>query len=617
MTGLNDINGRYTDLASCQWTFSTATGGLIQSTANNKYLGTYSSTSYNDLYAQTGTSYATGWYYDASQYSLSRQIRGTTVYAAWYYSHPTGDESTINGTYMGISTTDPTTDDVYIQLYSLRDVVEGETYTVSFTYYDENGELTTVTYNNVAYGQEITPPVVPDRDGYTFNGWDAEGYLSVTESHNYVAQYIQDNSYTYTVYLRAVYGIKNTTGLTTIVLDANGLTFVDQDTATGILNRSTNGVTPWGTVTGGTTFTYSSDRISLNGVDINGAVNLPNDDMFTQKTTHGYRIIGWNTKPDGSGMWIKFDGTGDIGWGNGNNLSYQKVFLDNLDRTDVNTHVNTLYAMWEGYSYVYHSADNTIDRFMVYSTDVSARVNDKLDLVELTNEKTDVLYGGYTVYSTGYYGGLIGNSETITTGRIDWTNSYTATVNGGKEYNPWSAYATGLKKWWKASSMATAPGNAVTPVIGEIYIIKEVDDQYLPIRCQYIFDKGNKKISELYALTLTDDKLYSEVGIRITINGETTSKSNTLAGSVTIKNPDGTVASTVTPKTFPNMNLGWVCCVNCDLPTSGGFIVPIAEDNPVFLEPYWITPDGITVTSPNTRNFWSTDGTVDGLGCDR
>lgn len=625
--GLNDFNEIYTDLSSCTWTFSEATGGIIKSTEANRYLSTYSSTRYQDLYADTSSTYGTGWVYDAAEYTLSRVVGSTTRYARGYVV--VDDNENALATIMAMDDSAPDSDDIYIQLYSLQNYTAGETYTVSFTYYDENGELTTVTYNNVAYGQEITPPEVPDRPGYTFDGWDAEGYLSVTESHNYVAQYIQDGSYTYTVYLRAVYGTKNTTGKTTIVLDANGLTFVDQADGVSILNRNNTDVTSWGTVLNGTTLSYSTNRITLTGLEINDAVNLPNDDIFVQSDSngsyHGYKIIGWNTKADGSGMWVRFDGTGtedDILWGD---KEWLAVGLDNLDRTDVNTHINTLYAMWEGYSYVYHSADNTIERYIVYSTDSSARVNDKLDLVELASAKTDYLYGGY---STTYYGGMISG----TTGTVSWAaDNYTASVSGGKAYDPSTPYASGFKSWWKSSKMATAPGNAITPVIGQVYYVKEVTNQYLPIKCQYIYELGLLKIQQIFALTCVDDTNYREVGIRVTIDGVTEAKTYqpenegdpTLFGSVTIYNSDGSVATTIGPKNFgpgqnPILNRGYVTYVDCGLETDGdGFILPIAETDPVYLEPYWITPDGVTVISPNTRTFWCTDGTINGIGKDR
>jgi len=111
MNGSNviGVSGNAEDLDYCTWIFNTATTGgyTIQSGyESGRYLVTYSSTSYGDLYPGTGTSYT--WNYDASSHYLYRTISSTTVYAQYY--------TTGGVNYMRNNST---ATNAYVQLFSL------------------------------------------------------------------------------------------------------------------------------------------------------------------------------------------------------------------------------------------------------------------------------------------------------------------------------------------------------------------------------------------------------------------------------------------------------------------------------------------------------------------
>ncbi|MBR3382997.1 MAG: InlB B-repeat-containing protein [Clostridia bacterium] len=566
--GLNDINGRYTDLSSCTWTFSSDTGGLIKSTANsNYYLSTYSTTTYRDLYAQSSTSNGTGWYYDTAEYSLSRTVNGTTMYAGFFYFY-TDEETNITGTNMAMYSSDPTTDDIYVQLYSLKDVVEGETYTVTFSYYDENGDYVTETHENVAYGAEITPPEVPERPGYTFDGWDSEGYLGVTESHDYVAQYIQDGSVTYTVYLRAVYGEKNTTGTTTIVLDANGLTFASgaNDTLQGL---------------GWSGFASTNETRTMGNLDINASVRIPAGQIFAEYEQAGYTFLGWNTKPDGTGLNFSVSGSGENDFGG---ATEKTVYVDNLDRTSVNTHVNTLYAMWEGSAMFYHSADNTLENSSgtrIFST--YERQNTGVDITAMV--KTGCLYGGYYSDYAGKgsysYGNIGSGYEAYDGTQVAWTESNAYTAIKGNAFNFQS-------------------GSAAKTYIGKTIFIKEVPaSTYLRpyLHFTYKLDE-NQTIMNAWLISDVDDLNYNGTGFIIVNEQYGTTK---VVSKLTVTTSGGVeTTQTLTPESVFNAKGAKNRLTYREV--IGGASL-LNEGDMVYN--YWITPDGLRVTGARVCQYYN------------
>lgn len=566
--GLDDINGRYTDLSSCTWTFSETTGGLIRSTANsNYYLSTYSSSSYRDLYAQSGTSNGTGWYYDAANYSLSRSVGGTTMYAGFIYFY-TDEETNMTGSNMGMYSSDPTTDDRYIQLYSLKDVVEGETYTVTFSYYNENGEYVTVTHENVAYGAEIIPPEVPERPGYTFDGWDSEGYLGVTESHDYVAQYIQDGSMTYTVHLRAVYGEKNTTGTTTIVLDANGLTFASD--ANAILQGL-----------GWSGFASTNETRTMGNLDINASVRIPAGQIFAENGQAGYTFLGWNTKPDGTGLNFSVSGNGENDFGG---ATEKTVYVDNLDRSSVNTHVNTLYAMWEGSAMFYHSADNTLENSSgtrIFST--YERQNTGVDITAMVKE--GFLYGGYYSDYAGkgsYTYGNIGSGYAAYDGtQVAWTESNAYTAIKGNAFNFQS-------------------GAAAKTYIGKTIFIKEVPaSTYLRPYLHYTYKLDeNQTIMNAWLISDVDDLNYNGTGFIIVDSQYGTTK---VVSKLTVTTNGGAVTTqTLTPESVFNAKGAKNRLTYREV--IGGASL-LNEGDMVYN--YWITPDGLRVTGARVCQYYN------------
>ena len=177
------VTGNVSDLQYCAWTFSTATGGTIASVYNPNYiLATYTSTNYNDLYPQTTTTNF-AWTYDASAHTLYRTISSTNRYAGYVQVN--------GGDHMQVTSTVPAST---VQLFVKTETtpVEPTVYTVTFVDWDG----TVLSTQEVLEGTGAAAPADPIREGYTFTGWDVD-FSNVTSDLVVTAQY-QINTYTVT-----------------------------------------------------------------------------------------------------------------------------------------------------------------------------------------------------------------------------------------------------------------------------------------------------------------------------------------------------------------------------------------------------------------------------------
>ena len=177
------VTGNVSDLQYCAWTFSTASGGTIASVYNPNYiLATYTSTNYNDLYPQTTTTNF-AWTYDASAHTLYRTISSTNRYAGYVQVN--------GGDHMQVTSTVPAST---VQLFVKTETtpVEPTVYTVTFVDWDG----TVLSTQEVLEGTGAAAPADPIREGYTFTGWDVD-FSNVTSDLVVTAQY-QINTYTVT-----------------------------------------------------------------------------------------------------------------------------------------------------------------------------------------------------------------------------------------------------------------------------------------------------------------------------------------------------------------------------------------------------------------------------------
>lgn len=234
--------------------------------------------------------------------------------------------------------------------------------------------------------------------------------------------------------------------------------------------------------------------------------------------------------------------------------------------------------------YVYHSSDGSVDAIPMSAVDA----NGKYNLVPLV--KSSHRYGGY-------YAG-IGNltAASFTDGVLN--DGLTALTYDGSKL-----YYSGVKAYWKAPVTSTV-GTAIEPVPGAYYFLKEVPEAYLTSRIQFVYDWAEEhKLQKMFLHTVVDDKLYQEIGFEITTSDRRVAK---IVSSFKFTPANGGTVITTKPTDF-GVSRGFIGYIDYtdDLAGSDGFL----KANEQFtVQPYWITPDGVTVYG-TARTFNTGDGT--------
>ena len=411
---------------------------------------------------------------------------------------------------------------------------------------------------------------------------------------------------------RAVYSPKVTDDDgSRIVFNANGLSFTNNaigtiESANAELNLDWN-----------IDDNSFGDFIASSEVEYNNkgeaTIMIPGPEVFEQNGQDGYRLIGWNTQPDGSGVEILFSNITasedqyDAKFASGANTL--PVYIDNLDKSEggkLNTSINTLYAMWEGYTAFYHSADNTIEPnhndgvkyggnevggTLVYST--YAGVDTTVDIPGLVPEGS--LYGGYYKdyagkgsYSTFAVTDGVTGAVAYDGANADWDieDAKRGTENRGDRF--------------------TVEKDEISEFIGKTIYIKEVPAaKYLRLYSYCTYNRNDKTIRSWWLITDTDDKNYQQTGF--IIDGVVTPcQSWPKSVRITPKNADPndteTGAKTLSQTTF-NAPRAWVPYKGYreDSNNTGSFE---ALENKTYTN-YWITLDNILVIGTRQRTFGS------------
>mgnify|MGYP000618080713 CR=1 FL=1 len=231
-----------------------------------------------------------------------------------------------------------------------------------------------------------------------------------------------------------------------------------------------------------------------------------------------------------------------------------------------------------GYFYVYHSSVADGDIETIAMTAENLNVDGTFDIVEKT-------------YDNYYYGGYYSKYNKVGT-----------------------VYEGGAGSWAKTYAYTTA-GTAMQPAAGETYYLKEVPAAYLQPYMHVIYDERSlpvaNELKQMYLITGVDDFNYKEVGL-IT-NNITLGTKKTTASFKVVDTVDSTNTITLTTSSIWNVKgfLG-VWDQSSDL----------KENYEFSYQPYFITPDGITVSGNTTRtvntqnnHYYNTfDQTADNLG---
>lgn len=313
---------------------------------------------------------------------------------------------------------------------------------------------------------------------------------------------------------------------------------------------------------------YVTDRYDDQGeldLQINEAVDIRPADTFTYG---GLTFLGWAKKADAteSELFLKYvdgkfyaqetEGTGD--W----TVEVTQVAADERRPYD------DLYAVWSGEFYVYHSGvvGGNIETVKITSADMT------YDLTQ--NITANTLYGGYYL------------DDGVTAPAVDSTT--------GKPTATCAAYDGDNWTW---NTPETAKGNAITPVIGATYYIKEVPaNKFLRPYTHYTYILATGTIGDIFAISAIDDAMYSKVGFVIT-----DPKDGKVVTTLTIKNERGGNSKTLSPDTvFAKRNL-----------TTDDFLTYLKATD--FIEEgytvsqFWVTPDGATVNGSVVRTLTGID----------
>ena len=285
-------------------------------------------------------------------------------------------------------------------------------------------------------------------------------------------------------------------------------------------------------------------------------------------------------------------------------------------------------AVWGVAFYVYHTGDNSVERIMLSNggnnTDsTNATASSTFDLTKLV-DTSKYLYGGYYEQYSG-----IGtkSGDVLDTAKLEWVMpaNASAVLPSGVSYPEFAQMITDGKVCTAKDENATAytgenvgmfttayevHGSEITPVAGAVYYIKEVPAaDFLQPRLRYTYkaSEGNK-IGTAWLFTNMDEDTYSDVGFMI--------------GSEKVVG-DHATSVTITPNTVPGnavtydnsmfknkgtiMSYKMVYNVKNLYGEGDDRNVEFADVSLLqagqLVSMFWVTPDGMIVTSTATRTY--------------
>lgn len=177
-----------------------------------------------------------------------------------------------------------------------------------------------------------------------------------------------------------------------------------------------------------------------------------------------------------------------------------------------------------------------------------------------------------------------------------------------------TAYAGGAGSWSKTNAY-TVNGKAMTPVAGETYYLKEVPEKYLQPYMHVVYDERSQEIvnelKQMYLMTGVDDMNYQEIGLN-TVNITLGTRKTTASFKVVDTVGDTSTTTLTTSSIWGVKGFLGVWDQSSDL----------KENYEFSYQPYFVTPDGVTVNGTTTRtvntqnnHYYNTfDQTADNLG---
>ena len=263
-------------------------------------------------------------------------------------------------------------------------------------------------------------------------------------------------------------------------------------------------------------------------------------------------------------------------------------YAPTIDGTKINGSIaaaNTDYTVtytneYQGFFYVYHSRDNTIERYPMAVNGVPYSENKTFNIAGLT--KAGSLYGGY-YHDYGQKGSFV----------IAEITSFPYEDETGTPY----AGAVGT---WTLDLAYTDSGLTMIPESNTVYYLKEVPEtKYLQPYMHYTYKIGEGDIADGWLISDVDDLNYQETGFIIKAENEAK-----VCQSLSVTNSkNGNTVKLTAKRVFTAEGfLTYLAVIKDYAPiTDTGFAA-----NCTVLE-YWVTPDGLIVTGIMQRDFGAID----------
>ena len=299
--------------------------------------------------------------------------------------------------------------------------------------------------------------------------------------------------------------------------------------------------------------------------------NMPNDTTYEFVET---------VMPDGF-VFKTAEGATDNGATPGALVENTQKVTGTIDKPN-NQYTVTYTNTCVGVFYVYHSADNTVQRFPMAVNGVAYSADNPFDINALTKEGT--LYGGY-------YKDYAGKSEGFDVTALTFTENAAKDEGTDAKVYGYQEIKDGLT--WDWDKAYAEKGTAMVPVSNTVYFLKEVPDGYLSPYTHYTYFVESKNIGTMWTITGTDDLLYKACGFLV----KTENRPAIMVKSMTIT-PANYSQNTVTleaSKIFRTKGVLAGMLGYADITEYLG--------NETLIQMYWTTRDGVTVFGKTQRTL--------------
>lgn len=281
--------------------------------------------------------------------------------------------------------------------------------------------------------------------------------------------------------------------------------------------------------------------------------------------------------------------------------------------------VEKYYNWTDSYFYVYHSADNTVEKIAftdsrvkgtyediseegeeesvygyVYRFNIVDEVKDEAE-PEGTPSVRDFLYGGY-------YQDYTGKSANF--------NAADLTYNENADKKLW-ADDTGSGKYpyignktddWDIKEVYRVKGTEMIAKPDTTYYLKEVPNYYLKPYTHFTYYKSNNKINYMWFMSGIDDPNYNGVGFEIAVKDAdgTLEPATSVCANLRITNNGGTVKLNAynVYHQYGMVNQAYLAYYKGKMNTK--YVKP---DTTLHIRQFWETPDGITEFGITTRTI--------------